>query len=500
MTIAGSVTKPRRASRNRWAKFRQGGLSVQPGDDQQISADDGCGRDPLERLLGFFEEAEPRERTPAIQVVGRCDELPTWLVSGDWRLFAHPSRELITGGHEIAQFRLSDGTAVSASFDAARRSVFLPFSPTEAYVNYVSERWKSSSASRGLSPRQLNAFYRAKRFIPRRLQIRARRMLIRRQGLPEFPRWPVDASVARLLRFYAYCLLRACNEKEALFKWFWPAPHTAAVILTHDVETAEGLRLAVELADMEESLGFRSSFNLGAWYRIDRGVIRELTNRGFEIGMHGLSHDRSLFAARPTFDGQKPKLASFAARLGAEGFRSPATHRVFDWLAELPVSYDCSMPHSDPFEPQPGGCCSLWPFFLGDVVELPYTLPQDYTLFTLLGHRSPDLWLETADRIVQEHGLVQTLTHPDPGYLGDPPKRDHYRELLVALSEREEIWKALPREAAAWWRARDTARAHEPQVDHGVIRIGDTVDEVELEPQSLAKRGGEGLAPSPSAA
>jgi hypothetical protein len=446
-------------------------------------------RDQLERLLGLVEPTNgPASAVKQpLRVVGRRDELPTWLVTDEWRLFARPSRELVTGGSEMVRFELADGTAVSASVDPARKSVFLPFSPAEAYDNYIAERWMTG-ARRGLSPGQLNAFYRTKKYIPRRLQIRARRMLIRRQGLPKFPSWPLDKSVARLMRFYAYSRLLARGESQAEFRWFWPAPYKAALILTHDVETAEGLRLAVELADLEQAHGFRSSFNLGAWYPIDPGVVRDLTDRGFEIGLHGLRHDRSLFSSRSAFEAQKPQLAAMAARLGAEGFRSPATHRVFEWLAELPISYDCSIPHSDPFEPQPGGCCSLWPFFVGDVVELPYTLPQDYTLFTLLGNRTPDLWLKQVDSIVKEHGLVQALTHPDPGYLGDPAKRDCYKDLLVALSELDEIWKALPREVASWWRARDAGGENEPKVSHGIVRIGETLDEVEFEPPSLAER------------
>ena len=141
-----------------------------------------------------------------------------------------------------------------------------------------------------------------------------------------------------------------------------------------------------------------------------------------------------------------------------------------------------------PFEPQPGGCCSLWPFFIGHVVELPYTLPQDYTLFTLLAHRSPALWIEQVDRIVAEFGLIHSLTHPDRGYLGDAVHRERYREFLLALAERDEIWKPLPRELANWWRLRDAAGSDEPQARRGTIRIGETADEVELEPPA----GGEG--------
>jgi peptidoglycan/xylan/chitin deacetylase (PgdA/CDA1 family) len=444
-------------------------------------------RDPLERLLGLVEEAGEPSAKPRVRVVGARDDTAAWLVDDGWRVFARPARELVSGGREITQFELPGGEVLSASYDPARSFVFLPFSPAEAYANYLIEAWKTSSPKRGLSSGQLNAFYRVKRFIPRRLQIKARRLLIRREGLPEFPRWPFDPSVSQLLRFYAFCVVLARGEREAEFRWFWPGSFRAALILTHDVETAEGLPLAVELADLEQEHGFRSSFNLGAWYDVDPGIIRELTGRGFEIGMHGLRHDRSLFSSRAAFDAQRPEIAALASRLGAEGFRSPSTYRVFHWIGELPISYDGSIPHSDPFEPQPGGCCSVWPFFIGDVVELPYTLPQDYTLFTLLAQRSPSLWLEQVDRIAEEHGLIHSLSHPDRGYLGDPDNRARYREFLIALSERDEIWKPLPRELAAWWRTRDAADVDDEGVRRAVIRIGETADEVELQPPAAAE-------------
>jgi peptidoglycan/xylan/chitin deacetylase (PgdA/CDA1 family) len=445
-----------------------------------VSRHDGTQPNGLERLLCLVADAARGEAGSQVRVLGALDEQPTWLVNGDWRLFARPARELVTSGTELAQFELPGGSAVSASVDGARTSVFLPFDPAEAHENYLAERWTLRAGRRGLTPRQLNLFYKTKRFIPRRLQIKARRLLIKRQGSPEFPRWPLDLSVSRLLRFYAYCVLCAQGRSEAPFRWFWPDGHKAALILTHDVETAEGLRLAVEIADLEESNGLRSSFNLGGWYDVDPGILRELVDRGFEIGLHGLHHDRSLFASRAAFERQRAQLAELAERFGATGFRSPATHRVFDWLAELPVSYDCSIPHSDPFEPQPGGCCSLWPFFIGDVVELPYTLPQDYTLFTLLGERTPDLWLQQVDRIVQEHGLVQALTHPDPGYLGSRANRDCYGEFLRAMAGRDDVWTALPREVAEWWRRRDVGSGD--TISEGTIRIGDALDEVVLEP------------------
>jgi hypothetical protein len=196
--------------------------------------------------------------------------------------------------------------------------------------------------------------------------------------------------------------------------------------------------------------------------------------------MHGLVHDRTLFSSREAFEASLPALSSLAERLGAVGFRSPATHRVFDWLAELPVEYDCTIPNSDPYEPQPGGCCSVWPFFVGPVVELPYTLPQDHTLLTLFRQRSPDLWLEQAARIEGEYGLVQCVSHPDRGYLAEPENRSIYAAFLEGLAERDGLWRALPRQIAAWWRRR--AADDGAEVRHGTVALDEGTVFAALEP------------------
>ena len=116
-----------------------------------------------------------------------------------------------------------------------------------------------------------------------------------------FPSWPLDDGVNRLLRLRA-AILASRDTRAGALRWFWPSGNRAALILSHDVESAEGIRLAVDLADLEESLGFRSAFNFGAWYHVDPGILRELTSRGFEVGMHGIVHDRSLFSSRAAFD------------------------------------------------------------------------------------------------------------------------------------------------------------------------------------------------------
>ncbi len=437
------------------------------------------GRHGLERLVA------PLHVVPLDDSAGPGP--PVWLRSADWRLFVRPRLDAVRGGEEIARFTVDGGHTLSATWDADR-GVLVPFSLEEAYENYVAERWRTGTRQKALSARELSLFYRLKPLIPRPVQLAARRALVRWQGLPGFPTWPLDESVVRLVRFYARCLLLACGATELQFRWFWPDSYLSALVLTHDVESAEGLRLAVEIADLEEARGLRSSFNIVAsWYPIDRGVVRELRDRGFELGVHGVYHDRSMFSARRAFEAQQPALREAIALLQAEGFRSPATYRVFEWLGELPVSYDCSLPHSDPFEPQPGGCCSVWPFFIGDVVELPYTLPQDHTVFTLLRHRSIDLWLAQLDRIERVHGLAQVPSHPDPGYLGDARNRTLYIELLDAIHERKRLWRALPREVAAWWRQRDEGAEGPWPASAGTMELGESDDFAELRPPAQGR-------------
>jgi hypothetical protein len=440
------------------------------------------GEHPLLRLLrplqplAVDDPGAPGEPVPEATVhcsAGTGD--PQWLDCNGWRVLARAAQDPPPAGDVLARFVTATGAPLDATVDRDDRTAHVPFSLAEAYEAYVHERWAGIDGGRRLSEGTLDRFYRVKRLIPRRAQLAARRALVRWQGKPVFPAWPFDDSVARLLKLLVAAALEASGERELRFRWFWPHGRRAAAILTHDVESADGLRLAVDLADLEEERGLRSSFNVvGDWYPIDRGVIEELTGRGFEIGVHGVFHDRSMFASRENFEAQAPALARAASELGAVGFRSPATHRVVDWLSELPVAYDCTIPLSDPYEPQPGGCCSPWPFFIGDVVELPYTLPQDHTLFTLLGHRTPELWIAQLERLEKANGLVQCLSHPDEGYLGDADKRARYVTFLDAVASRDTLWTALPREVAEWWRARDGDGGR--NAGAGVARLDDAGD------------------------
>jgi hypothetical protein len=145
----------------------------------------------------------------------------------------------------------------------------------------------------------------------------------------------------------------------------------------------------------------------------------------------------------------------YAEQWGAEGFRSPSTHRDATLLRDLGMQHDSSWSDVATYEPEPGGSCSWLPYFIGDVVELPITLPQDHTLFELRGERTEQRWLEKAAFLREEGGMGLLLTHPD--YLAEPDRLALYGRFLATQASDTSAWHALPREVADWWRRRSVS-------------------------------------------
>ena len=225
-----------------------------------------------------------------------------------------------------------------------------------------------------------------------------------------------------------------------------------ALVLTHDVETAEGMRLIPEIAKIEEDLGFRSSWHLVPYkYKIDRGFVNDLKARGHEIGIHGYNHDGRLFCSKSTFDRRLPLINDAIRDYNCVGFRTPMVHRNLHWMQGLDVDYDASVFDEDPFQAMPGGVQNLWPFLCGKFVELPYTLPQDHTLLVTLGETTDRIWREKLAWIRSLHGMALMITHPD--YLETSTKRDVYRSFLEHIHQSGGYHAFLPREISQWTRS-----------------------------------------------
>jgi peptidoglycan/xylan/chitin deacetylase (PgdA/CDA1 family) len=333
-------------------------------------------------------------------------------------------------------------------------NVFLPFDPNQAVMSFWSEayaipgqmgRWRMRAILKA-------AYYHLRPLIPRGIQVNFRRLLTNVQERLPFPRWPIETSLHDFYEFLFEVFAGIAKSRIPTLAP-WPRGCSWALVLTHDVETSTGYRNIHLLRNLEIEAGYRSSWNfVPRRYDVDDALVRDLLERGFEVGIHGLYHDGREFESLRTLKERIPVMREYAKRWNAVGFRSPATHRVWEWMPLLGFDYDSSYPDTDPYEPQPGGCCTWLPYFNDELVELPITLPQDYTLFTILRHENEQLWLEKARFLRDRGGMALLITHPD--YMLGRRPRASYARFLDAFREDRTVWRALPREVSSWWRKR----------------------------------------------
>ncbi len=208
-----------------------------------------------------------------------------------------------------------------------------------------------------------------------------------------------------------------------------------------------------QLRAVEREHGLRSSWNLvPRRYDVPLPLVEELHAEGCEIGVHGLYHDGRDLESRERLLERLPEILEYASHWSAKGFRSPATHRQWRLMPLLPFLYDSSYPDTDPFEPVPGGACTWYPFLIEQLVELPITLPQDHTLFTILRRNGASTWIEKAAYLRSRGGMALLITHPD--YNDDGLLGAAYGEFLDSFAADPTVWHALPCEVAIWWRQR----------------------------------------------
>lgn len=296
------------------------------------------------------------------------------------------------------------------------------------------------------------AYFAVKPYIPRPVRMALRRGRARRIVKQCRDTWPINPSAG-----------------EPPQGWpGWPESKGFAMVITHDVESPSGVDKVRRLAELEISLGFRSSYNFipeGPYE--DPAELRDwLEVHGFEVGVHDLNHDGRLYGSREGFREKARRINRYLDAWGAVGFRSGFMLRQLDWIHDLDVLYDASTFDTDPFEPQPDGSQTIFPFQVrrpggggAGYTELSYTLPQDSTLFLLLGEETPEIWKRKLDWIASRGGLALVNIHPD--YVDFSGRRTSacypstlVRDFLDHLRTRHKgaFWNPLPRDLATWYR------------------------------------------------
>jgi hypothetical protein len=293
----------------------------------------------------------------------------------------------------------------------------------------------------------LKAYYAIKPLLPRSLQLAMRRLRARVKLRTHSDVWPIDEKTAIPPKDWAG----------------WPEGKKFAIVLTHDVDTAKGQALTRQLADLERGLGFTALYNfVPERYPVREELRNYLTENGFEVGVHGLNHDGKYYNSLEIFRERALKINRYILEWGSAGFRSPSMLHNLEWLHGLDIQYDSSTFDTDPFEPQSDGVGTIFPFWVpsgngtGGYVEMPYTLPQDFTLFILLKHNNIDIWKRKLDWIASKGGMALILTHPDyvsfntANLSKEEYPSDYYKEFLsyVKTQYSGQYWHPLPSEAA----------------------------------------------------
>ena len=367
--------------------------------------------------------------------------------------------DLVTDGVSLSLLATPSTSQSAAVWRDDDGNVFLPFDPGEVMHYFWSEKYRGvgrSAMSATIRTIVLRSYYLARPLLPRALQLRLRRVFSRVQGKSSFPGWPIEDN---LHNFYSwlFSLVTELAGRPVPFLDLWPGGRSWALVLTHDVETDVGYRDMDLLRNVEREHGYSSSWNfVPLRYRVEDDVVRALQDEGCEVGVHGLRHDGHDLGSKRTLNRRLPAMRAYAKRWNAVGFRSPGTQRHWDLMPILGFEYDSSYTDTDPYEPQPGGCCTYLPYFNREMIELPITMAQDHTLFTILQNPEASTWLAKARLLRDRRGMVLMLTHPD--YAHDRRIVDGYRQLLGEFAGDDTAWRALPRDVATWWRNRAVSR------------------------------------------
>ena len=290
-------------------------------------------------------------------------------------------------------------------------------------------------------------YYIVKPLMPRYVQVAIRGFFARIKADRCKQIWPIDESTG--------------NKPS---DWIgWPNGYKFALVLTHDVETGPGQERCRDLMEMEKKRGFLSSFNfVPERYEVSKELRDHIVAQGFEVAVHDLRHDGKLFKSKKVFLESAKRINRYLKEWNSVGFRAGAMHHDLDLIHALDIEYDSSTFDTDPLEPQPDGLGTIFPLKMKGngngkgYVELPYSLPQDFTLFILLRQKNIDIWKEKLDWIVGKGGLALLITHPDYMDLSGENKSfyeysaGYYIDFLDYIRKKYDgqYWNVLPKDLA----------------------------------------------------
>lgn len=318
----------------------------------------------------------------------------------------------------------------------------------------------------------------------------ARKKIARKR--PKYTRWPIDDTVYKLKALVKDYVAKSCLEKYGFVPMLnrWPYPYKGAVVITHDVDK-ELKDEYLKIIEIERKYNIRTTWNFIAEgpYKLNPEVLKNLISEGFEVGCHGLYHDKLFNSVsreeREMRVTESKKIIESVTGKEVLGFRTPILDRTSDlWelLENNNYLYDSSYPDVDHLTTSRYGMgvSTNMPYnviiekngMLKELklVELPVSAPQDVDVLIDRGlseDEALEVYKKKGDEVISRNGLIVYIFHPY--ILRDGKRLEMYDSLLKYFSRREDLWITTAEEVVKWWNLRTGIRV---SVEDGGFKIG----------------------------
>jgi len=216
-------------------------------------------------------------------------------------------------------------------------------------------------------------------------------------------------------------------------------------VISHDIDSENGLRKAMYLKIIEEKYDFKSTWFIPTnQYDLNEKIIIDLVH-DCELGSHGTTHDGKLIKiskndVKKILSKSKKILETIIDR-DVISFRAPLLQHnqtLFDALRSTGYRYDSSIPTWEPKHPStfgPHGIGTIYPTMINGICEVPITVPQDHQMLTVLDFSTKETvnkWMENKKIVDALGGIFSVSVHPDYNFTDSSGLKD-YEDLINTL-------------------------------------------------------------------
>ena len=164
----------------------------------------------------------------------------------------------------------------------------------------------------------------------------------------------------------------------------WPEGVEGAVCICHDIDYAMDYGFLEKIVSIENDYGMYSTINflVNGDYKVEKNFLLKLVMDGFEVGLHGYTHDIGFGYHSKKKIRRDLKRALSMIPVEVKGYRAPAlsiSKRLLEVLEEIGIKYDSSISISSRYT-KGVDTCSPYRYPGLNIWEVPLTL-QDSTLF-----------------------------------------------------------------------------------------------------------------------